>query len=185
MGVEATRKMQLVTATIEEIGARGTLDVTVSQIAKRAGVSSALAFHYFGDKNRLFVSAMRHILRSYGAEVRRHLAKAKGPRQRLHALLAANFAPSNFERHVVSAWLIFYMTALHSRDAAQLLKVYKQRLRSNLLFDLRQVSAKPEAVADGLGALIDGIYIRHALDDPDPDAALALTTAYLDRALED
>lgn len=184
MGVQETRKMQLVTAAIEEIGAHGSLDVTVSQIAKRAGVSSALAFHYFGDKNRIFLGAMRHILRLYGAEVLAHLAQAQGPRERLDALLRANFAPSNFDRHVISSWLIFYVTALNMPEAAQLLRVYKRRLRSNLLHELRALSDAPQEIAESLGALIDGIYIRHALGTPDPDAALAMARAFLDRALE-
>ena len=44
-GMEALRRSALVEATIHEIGARGSLDVTVSQIARRAGMSSALAHH--------------------------------------------------------------------------------------------------------------------------------------------
>ena len=49
-GMETQRRSALVEATIHEIGARGSLDVTVNQIAKRAGMSSALAHHYFGSK---------------------------------------------------------------------------------------------------------------------------------------
>jgi TetR/AcrR family transcriptional repressor of bet genes len=60
-------RARLVQATIHEIGAAGSLDVTVGQIAKRAGVSPALAFHYFGGKDRLFLAAMRAILSVYGA----------------------------------------------------------------------------------------------------------------------
>ena len=61
MSAQAHRRTQLIEATIHEIGATGTLSVTVGQIAKRAGVSPALAFHYFGDKDRLFLASMRHI----------------------------------------------------------------------------------------------------------------------------
>ncbi|MBS0565011.1 MAG: transcriptional regulator BetI, partial [Proteobacteria bacterium] len=43
VGMEPIRKAALVKATIVEIGRTGSLDVTVSQIAKRAGMSSALA----------------------------------------------------------------------------------------------------------------------------------------------
>ena len=43
VGMEPIRKAALVKATIVEIGRAGSLDVTVSQIAKRAGMSSALA----------------------------------------------------------------------------------------------------------------------------------------------
>ena len=43
LGMEPIRRAALVKATIDEIGAVGNLDVTVSNIAKRAGMSSALA----------------------------------------------------------------------------------------------------------------------------------------------
>ena len=79
LGMEPIRKAALVKATIVEIGRAGSLDVTVSQIAKRAGMSSALAHHYFGSKEEIFLAAMRHILSLYGAEVRGALAAADGP----------------------------------------------------------------------------------------------------------
>ena len=47
LGMEPIRKAALVKATIVEIGRVGSLDVTVSQIAQRAGISPALSFHYF------------------------------------------------------------------------------------------------------------------------------------------
>ena len=83
---EAERRAAIIAATIEEIGARGTLDVTVSQIAGRARISPALAHHYFGSKESLLLAAMRQILRDYGAAVRRELARAEGPRARLSAV---------------------------------------------------------------------------------------------------
>ena len=59
IGMEPIRSASLVRATIEEIGERGSLDITVSQIARRAGVSSALAHHYFGSKEKILLSAIR------------------------------------------------------------------------------------------------------------------------------
>ena len=88
LGMEPIRREALVKATIAEIGAAGSLDVTVSQIARRAGMSSALAHHYFGGKVQIFLAAMRHILTEYGGEVRAALAKAP-PDRRLEALIAA------------------------------------------------------------------------------------------------
>ena len=40
LGMEPIRKAALIKAAIAEIGQAGTLEVTVSQIARRAGVSS-------------------------------------------------------------------------------------------------------------------------------------------------
>ena len=79
LGMEPIRKAALVNATIVEVGRTGSLDVTVSQIAKRAGMSTALAHHYFGGKEAMFLAAMRHVLSLYGAEVRGALTVAVGP----------------------------------------------------------------------------------------------------------
>ena len=178
LGMQPIRKEALVKATISEIGRLGSLDVTVSQIAKRAGMSPALAHHYFGSKEDMFLAAMRHILTLYGAEVRGALALAEGPEARLRAVLAASFSPANFRREAVSAWLNFWVLAQSVPEAKRLLAVYQRRLRSNLMAGLRPLlGAQAGAVADGMGALIDGLYLREVLKSGPPNGALAITTA--------
>ena len=186
LGMEPIRKAALVKATIVEIGRAGSLDVTVAQIAKRAGMSAALAHHYFGSKEDMFLAAMRHILTLYGAEVRGALALADGPQGRLRAVLAASFSPANFRREAVGAWLNFWVLAQTVPEARRLLAVYQRRLRSNLLAGLRPLAGdRAEAVADGLGALIDGLYLREVLKSGPPDGAAAVRMAmeYLDGRL--
>lgn len=177
VGMEPIRRAALVEATIAEIGAAGSLDVTVSQIAKRAGMSSALAHHYFGAKDQIFVAAMRHILTEYGAEVRAELAKAHTPAARARAIIMASFAKSCFAPATVSAWMTFYAQAQTSPDALHLLRIYQRRLRSNLSDALRPLCDDPQGAADMLAALIDGLYIRATLTGPDANPqgqALAL-----------
>jgi TetR/AcrR family transcriptional repressor of bet genes len=72
----------LVKATIAEIGAAGSLDVTVARIAKRAGMSSALAHHYFGGKDQILVAAMRHILTLFGASLAFYVQAQTSPEAR-------------------------------------------------------------------------------------------------------
>ena len=98
LGMEPIRKAALVKATITEIGRVGSLDVTVSQIAKRAGMSSALAHHYFGSKDDMFLAAMRHVLTLYGAEVRGALAVACAAR---HPGVAIALSTAIFPQHQV------------------------------------------------------------------------------------
>ncbi|MBL4918237.1 choline-responsive transcriptional repressor BetI [Szabonella alba] len=175
LGMEPIRKEALVKATIVEIGRAGSLDVTVSQIARRAGMSPALAHHYFGGKEAIFLAAMRHVLSLYGAEVRGALAVAEGPQARLDAIFRVSFSATNFRREVVSAWLNFYVLAQSQADARRLLSVYQRRLRSNLLACLRPLHGHgAEALADSLGALIDGLYLREVLKEGPPDAETAL-----------
>ncbi|ROU03657.1 choline-binding transcriptional repressor BetI [Histidinibacterium lentulum] len=187
MGVESKRKAELIAAAIAEIGEAGTLDVTVGRIAKRAGVSPALAFHYFGDKDRLFLAAMRHILADYGRDVRNALRAADGPRARLDALIGASFGPANFERGAAAAWLNFYVLAQHVPEARRLLTVYQRRLHSNLLHDLRPLAgARSDPIARRIGALIDGLYLRsvHAVTEVSREEAAALVRQTLDQSLE-
>ena len=187
LGMEPIRKEALVKATIVEIGRTGSLDVTVSQIAKRAGMSPALAHHYFGSKEEMFLAAMRHILTLYGAEVRGALAAAEGADGRIRAILRASFSPGNFRREAVGAWLNFWVLAQTVPEAKRLLAVYQRRLRSNLLACLRPLAGpRAESVADGLGAMIDGLYLREVLKSGSPDGAAAVQMAlnYLNSQLK-
>lgn len=188
IGMEAVRRSALVDAAIQEIGASGSLEVTVSAIARRAGVSSALAHHYFGSKDQIFLAAMRRILSDFGDEVRKRLVGAVGPVERVKAIIAASFGPEQFDREIVAAWLAFYVQAQKSPEAARLLRIYALRLDSNLVFNLRQLVDEGAArrMAQGLSALIDGFYIRHALQErvPDREAMKRLVSEYLEMCLE-
>ena len=178
LGMEPIRKAALVKATIVEIGRVGSLDVTVSQIAKRAGMSSALAHHYFGSKEEMFLAAMRHILTLYGAEVRGALAAAEGEEGRIRAILRASFSPGNFRRDAVGAWLNFWVLAQTVPEAKRLLAIYQGRLRSNLVSALRPLAGnRAVEIADSLGAMIDGLYLREVLKSGPPDGAAAVALA--------
>ncbi|MFK7939106.1 MAG: transcriptional regulator BetI [Roseovarius sp.] len=187
LGMEPIRRNALVEATIHEIGARGTLDVTVSQIAKRAGMSSALAHHYFGSKEQMFAAAMRHIMTLYGAEVRGAMIMANSPRQRIEAIIRASFSPRQFRDESVAAWLNFYVQAQKSDDALRLLNVYQKRLRSNLFYEFKQLAGDDaRTLTRGLAAMIDGLYIRQALrrDPIEPAAAIDVLMHYLETSLD-
>ncbi|RMD47766.1 MAG: transcriptional regulator BetI [Alphaproteobacteria bacterium] len=187
--VEQRRRQALVDAAIAEIGEAGSLDVTVARIARRAGVSPALAHHYFGHKEQIFLAAMRHILARFAAAVRRALAEAdpRGPRARLEALIRASFGPEQFEPEVVAAWLNFYVQARTLPEASRLLAIYGRRLRANLTHDLARLMPRPEAERASLvlAALIDGCYLRQVLHERDlgRHAAIALVLGELDRML--
>lgn len=177
IGMEPIRREALIAATIAEIGEKGTLDITVSAIARRAGVSSGLAHHYFGGKEQLFLATMTHILTAYGKEVRAALKTAEAPKARLRAIVEASFSGDNFRQAVVSSWMNFYALALSSPQANRLLAIYQHRLRSNLRHPLRHMlhdSATAAQAARRLAALIDGLYLREALRIAPPDGDRAI-----------
>ena len=182
VGMEPIRRSALVQATIAEIGAAHSLDVTVGQIAKRAGMSTALAHHYFGGKDQIFLAAMRHILSEYGAEVRARLAEARVPRDRAAAIVIASFDETCFAPATVNAWMTLYAASPTNAGTRRLLRLYQRRLRSNLTHALRPLSTNPEADAETMAALIDGLYLRAALSQSGTASAArasALSTLHL------
>lgn len=187
IGMEPIRRASLIKATIAEIGQVGSLEVTVSRIAKRAGMSSALAHHYFGSKEAMFLAAMRHVLTVYGAEVRGALAAADGPQARARAVIRASFSGANFRREVVAAWLNFYVLAQAQDEARRLLAVYQRRMVSNLSHALRPLLGQGAVeVASSIAAMIDGAYLHAVLgaEAPNSKRATAQVEAYLNLALK-
>ncbi|MCR9135920.1 MAG: transcriptional regulator BetI [Alphaproteobacteria bacterium] len=164
VGMEPIRRRSLVEAAISAIHARGSLDITIRDIATRAGVSQGLAHHYFGSKDALIVSAMRHLLTDYGRQVRHELRGAPTPRARVSAIIRASLGREQFKPETVSVWLVFYVHAQESKDAHRLLEIYSSRLASNLIHDLRPLAGdRAPEIAEGIASMIDGLYIRKAL----------------------
>ena len=187
VGMEPLRRRALIDATISAIGERGSLDVTMSEIAGRAGVSSALAHHYFGAKDELLQATMRHLLAELNADTRQALAATGTPRQRVSAIIAVSFSNKQFQPETIAAWLSFYVEAQKTTALRRLLRIYARRLHSNLMSGLSPLMPRAEAehAAEGIAALIDGLYIRRALKDGTPNAAsaVALVEDYLETRL--
>ncbi|HMQ91865.1 MAG TPA: transcriptional regulator BetI [Amaricoccus sp.] len=178
------RRRALIGAALCEIAERGSLDVTVAQIAGRAGVSAALAHHYFGGKEDLILATMRHLLAEFSSVLVAGLREAPDPRARLTAIVRGSFGREQFHHATISAWLTFYAKALSSEVAAWLLEIYQRRLNSNLVHALRALVPGRDAVriAESTAALIDGVYLREALRGvpSTPESAIAVIEHHID-----
>src|SRR5690606_6049024 len=129
-------------------------------------------------------ATMRHLLRELGREAGAALRRSRSPRERVEAIIAINFSEAQFRPETIAAWLAFYVEAQRSVPMRRLLRVYAHRLHSNLMSGLRDLLPPQEAVrtAEGIAAMIDGLYIRRALKEgaPDPASAVALVDDYLE-----
>ncbi len=185
--VEPQRRRAMIGAAIEAIHAQGSLDVTVSQIARRAGFSPALAHHYFGAKDDLLLAVMRQLLADLGGETAAALRGVTDGRARVRAIVAASFSPAQFRPATVSAWLAFYEMAQRNPQARRLLRVYFRRLHANLTDALARILPRAQAreIATGAAAMIDGLYLRQGLGAAAPDgmAAARLVEACIDARL--
>ncbi|MEO0977025.1 MAG: transcriptional regulator BetI [Pseudomonadota bacterium] len=187
VGMEAQRRRSLIDATVDAIHERGYSDVTMAQIAKRAGVSGGLVHHYFGSKDQLLAATMRHLLTELGRAIRESLAKAETPRECISAIIAGNFAVDQFQPAVIAAWLAFYVQSRTTESNNRLLRIYAARLASNLTYNLRFFLPRDEArrVAEGTASMIDGVWIRQALSDAQTDrqAAISMVEDYVENQI--
>ena len=187
IGMRPIRREALITATIEALAEDGGLDARVSDIARKAGVSTGLAHHYFGSKEELFVETMRHLLVLLGTASAASLKRCDTPRERIDAILETNFSPRQFDKSTIAAWLIFYVRSIKSDESRRLLSIYTRRLRSNLIFAVSPVCTPKQAVeiAEGAAALIDGFWLRTALNTTLIEREQAITTVrkYVDQQL--
>lgn len=187
LGMEPIRRRQLIDATIAAIEENGFSETTVSRISARAGVSTGIIHHYFGNKNDLLEATLRDLANTLRLEVVERLTTARSPRDRVVAVIDGNLAPSLFHRAGVTAWLAFWGEAPNNPRYARIQSIIIRRLRGNLVHALRPIvaPARLKQVADGIGTLLDGLWLRAALTGggiTHADAT-ALAHDYLDMCL--
>lgn len=187
LGMGPIRRRQLIDAAIASIHEYGLAEATVARIAAKAGVSAGIIHHYFDGKDDLLFETMRQLLADLRADVITRYAAAHTPRARLEAVIEACFGDLQFSPEVIAAWLGLYGSARQSPRLQAILTVYHRRLQSNLLHSLRQLlpEAKAREAAEGIAAMIDGLWVRQALQGgtDDPSVPRSLTRNYLDACL--
>ncbi|MFA0088101.1 transcriptional regulator BetI [Vibrio sp. 10N.286.49.C2] len=189
VGMPEIRRPQLVEATMAVIDEVGLSGASVALISRKAGVSAGIINHYFGGKHGLLEETMRSVLRQLSATSIKHLRAVEGQdvTARVKAIVAANFDGYQVESKVTKTWLAFWAQSMHDKDLYRLQRVNERRLLSHLRRELKQVLPEAQAkfVAQGIAALIDGIWLRGALN---PDGICAqkaqlIIADYLDKQL--
>ena len=185
---EDVRRRQLIAATIEAIADLGFNATTISEITRRANVSTGLVAFYFGDKDGLLEATLRHLARELSRTAAARLRQATTPRERIQAILDANLGSNQFDRRTATVWLAFWGQVPHSPRFARVQRAYQRRIAGNLTHALRPLVGRPQALALGesIAAFIDGLWLRATLAESQPDSAAARRAAatYVDGALE-
>ncbi|EPW3768558.1 transcriptional regulator BetI [Vibrio fluvialis] len=168
VGMPDIRKPQLVQATMAVIERVGLHAASIALISREAGVSTGIINHYFGGKHGLLEETMRAILREHSVTVTQALAKLPQHEHqaRINAIVNANFEGFQAESQVVKTWLAFWSYSMHDAQLHRLQRVNEQRLLSHLKIELKALLSRHHAqqVAHGIAALIDGIWLRGALN---------------------
>ncbi|HAS8507235.1 TPA: transcriptional regulator BetI [Vibrio vulnificus] len=189
VGMPKIRRPQLVSATMTVIDRVGLLGASVSLISQEAGVSSGIINHYFGGKHGLLEETMRDILRQLSCDATKRLNSLpkQAHMQRINAILDANFVGFQSESKVIKTWLAFWSYSMHDEALKRLQRVNEKRLLSHLKRELKALMSKEQAdiVAQGIAALIDGIWLRGALNPEGINAnkARIIINDYLEKQL--
>lgn len=188
-GIEPVRREQLIRATFQTIHEIGLADATVATIARKAGLSTGIVAHYFGDKDGLLNAAMRQILRELKTAVARFRDTcADDPRAQLRAIVDGNFDDSQTNGTAMRVWLTFWAASMHQPELARLQRANDQRLYSNLCHQFKRALPAEQATlaARGLAAMIDGLWLRGSLvgGDFNADNARRIAYGYIDFQLQ-
>ncbi len=190
LDVGPMRRKQLIDATLEVIAEHGFQGATVGRISKASGLSVGIVSHYFDGKQGLLIAAMRHLLSELGEDLKRSLATFPDtPKERLMAIVDANFSSVQTETKAAKTWLVFWSQAAHTPELARLQKVNERRLYSNLVHYLRPLVPADwvRGTAQTIASLIDGFWLRAALSEGriDTEQAVFLCKSYIEQVIAD
>ncbi|WP_176083828.1 transcriptional regulator BetI [Martelella sp. HB161492] len=184
LGMEKIRRQDLISATRQCIAASGSLNVTMAEIARVAAVSPGLAHFYFQSKDQLIRAMFTRLISEYRTDLQLSSRQAITPRQKLSAFANACFSEKHFTTEAISVWLVFFASAKENPEIARLFSIYARRTRSNLRAVLTRLvpAEKARFIAEGIAAMVDGLYIAHSLESPvrNRSDAVRLLENYID-----
>ncbi|OED50306.1 transcriptional regulator BetI [Rhodobacteraceae bacterium (ex Bugula neritina AB1)] len=158
------RNEELIEATIVAVHKRGYGVVTMAEIAQEAGASAASINYYFGSKEGLMEATMLHLLAKLRRAMSAGYATARTPRERLYAVMDANFADGLFTVPQCSIWMQFWANAPYSQRLSRLHRINRARVRSHVLAELRALlpSDQVETARQALQCYMDGVWLQAA-----------------------
>jgi AcrR family transcriptional regulator len=177
------RRIEMLRAAAELICERGFGDTRIADVAKRAGVSSALVIYYFGTRDRLLVDALRYSEESFYEAAERMLAETPSVRERLSMLVRWTCVPEMSDE-IPGAWGLWFdlWAQAFRHDEVRAGRVELDARWRTMIIDTVK-SAELDADIDArmfaleFSALLDGLSIQVALDDPEVNSTVAYDIA--------
>lgn len=185
--ISELRRRELRSAAFDVLQTEGMAGATLEKVAAHTGSSKGIVLHYFRNKQELFEHAMREANARLRDAVIDRLKLARTPRERIVAIIEANFDPRFFKPSICHAWLSLCAEVPREPQLARIQTVIHARMRSNLLSALKDlvVVDQREEIVLTITTLIDGLWLRLALNSQGVtcDTALQTLNNYLDLVL--
>lgn len=187
------RRIEMLRAAAELICERGFGDTRIADVAKRAGVSSALVIYYFGTRDRLLVDALRYSEESFYEAAENMLAEIPSLHERLSLLIKWTCVPSSdvagraappADNEIPGAWGLWFdlWAQAFRHDEVKAGRVELDARWRKMIIDAIK-SADLDTDVDArmfaleFSALLDGLSIQVALEDPEVDSSVAYDIA--------
>jgi AcrR family transcriptional regulator len=182
------RRVQMLRAAAKLICERGFSDTRIADVAKRAGVSSALVIYYFGTRDRLLVDALRFSEESFYTTAQNMLAEVGSLRDRLSLLIRWTCVPEGEgDDEIPGAWGLWFdlWAQAFRHDEVKAGRIEADARWRRMIVDALESadSAELKPTVDAkmfaleFAALLDGLSIQVALEDPEVDSELAYQIA--------
>lgn len=173
------RNDELIEAAILAIHDRGFANVTMAEIARAADTSAASINYYFGSKDQLMEKTMRRLMSLLRSCLLERLAHATTPRERLFAIVDANFDNRLLTTEQCSVWIQFWANAPYTKGLSRLHRINQRRVAGNLRHELRQLAGpdRQQALRASIQAYMDGVWIELAQSGKPVDAERARLAA--------
>jgi len=185
----ALRRGQLIEAALRSIVKNGLRGTTLATVSTEAGLSQGVAVFYFQTKEGLLAAALERHYERYSANWKAARAAAPdSPASRLAALVYGDFEPQVCGPQAQIVWHAFWGEAsarpLFNQIADKYDSERSQALTAEtaaLLAELGRDRAEGRAIAAGLEALSDGLWLQMYLSSgvTDPAEARAVARRFL------
>ena len=170
---------QMLQAALDVIEERGFPETRIADVAARAGTSPALVIYYFKTKDQLLTEALRYAEDTWYEAGMRRIAAMPSAARRLEELVAITFV-EDVEGEPTGSWLLWldlWAQSVRLPEVASVRQKFDDRWRETII-DLvvaGQAAGEfgpvaPDDFAVALSALLDGLAIQIALQDPSVDA---------------
>ena len=184
--ISSIRRSELSQAAFEAVIRYGLRGTTLEKVGEIAGVSKGVVLHHFKDKSALLEAVFRRSNSLLNISLLRLYRHAESPYERFWAIAYANFSETIYNREVCQAWVSLLAEVPHNAMCQRVQAANNARIKSNLSHELKHflLENRVSEVANLLGTLIDGIWVRAGLFAITPDCEKALdefefTTLYL------
>ena len=176
---EPERRLALLKAAFREVAEKGFSEVTLDDIARRAGVSKGVTLYYFDSKEDLFREVFSWLIDSIHERMREAVAREEDPVARVKALVALIFPSPSKNRAFFRAFVDFCGLAARRETFREVNErfyagcrdidggIVEEGMRQGLFLvrDRREAGSTMRAIFDGL--------MMQWLSEKDPDAAFS------------